>query len=536
MGSMGVTCLVPTRLITTPAPRQVLARCNIRGKWSGVAGSLRMASTITGTVPVTTDGKSSGRKERVVILGSGWAGYAFARTLDPRKYERIMVSPRSYFVFTPLLAGTAVGTLEFRAVIESVRRLNLDHYYQGWADDVDFARKVVRVEAYTSGDLASRTTPQLLPRQMTNEIEKGPLFDLPYDKLVVAVGAYAQTFSIEGVKEHANFLRNVADARRIRMKILQRFETASLPITTDEERRKLLHFAVVGGGPTGIEFAAELHDLIRDDLSKTYPDITKFVKITVYDVAPKVLPMFDQKLAQYAMDTFHRERIAVKTEHHLTRIRPDDDCAGCLKLKFKEYGDEEVGAGIVVWSTGLMQNPLIHKLGSKVEEQLSVTGESISGAAMQLQMDAKTGGIVTDSHLRVTTVPQAPRKPGEQEQEQNVSILPDVYCIGDCAVVAGERYPATAQVASQQATYLAKRMNKGDLEKTPFAFKNWGVMTYLGSWRAIHQSSADELTGRAAWFLWRTAYLTKSMTVRNKIMVPVYWFMSWLFGRDISRF
>lgn len=266
-----------------------------------------------------------------------------------------MVSPRSYFVFTPLLAGTAVGTLEFRAVIESVRKLHLDQYLQGWADDIDFTRKVVRVEANTSGDLAARTTPQLLPRQVAHEMEKGPTFDVPYDKLVVAVGAYAQTFGIEGVKEHAHFLRNVGDARRVRMKILQCFEKASLPVTTDAERRRLLHFAIVGGGPTGIEFAAELHDLVRDDLRATYPGLAAFVNITVYDVAPKVLPMFDQKLAQYAMDTFRRERIAVKTEHHLTRIRPDDDCAGCLKLRFKEYGDEEVGAGIVVWSTGLSE-------------------------------------------------------------------------------------------------------------------------------------------------------------------------------------
>ncbi|KAI1129608.1 hypothetical protein F5Y10DRAFT_237956 [Nemania abortiva] len=320
------------------------------------------------------------------------------------------------------------------------------------------------------------------------------------------------------------------------MKILQCFEKASLPITTDEERRKLLHFAVVGGGPTGIEFAAELHDLVRDDLRDTYPDLAGFVKITVYDVAPKVLPMFDQKLAQYAMDTFKRERIAVKTEHHLTRIRPDDDCAGCLKLKFQEYGDEEVGAGIVVWSTGLMQNPLIHKLGSTVVEQLSATGEAITGATMQLQNDEKTGGLVTDAHLRVMTVPRTPEKPDSEKQQKTPSILPDVYSIGDCAVVAGQRYPATAQVASQQATYLAKRLNKGDLATRPFRFRNWGVMTYLGNWRAIHQSGADELTGRAAWFLWRTAYLTKSMSIRNKIMVPVYWFMSWLFGRDISRF
>ncbi|KAI1258778.1 pyridine nucleotide-disulfide oxidoreductase-domain-containing protein [Xylariaceae sp. FL1019] len=480
---------------------------------------------------------TQGQKERVVILGSGWAGYAFARTLDPKKFERIMISPRSYFVFTPLVAGTAVGTLEFRAVMESVRRLGLDHYHQGWADDVDFSRKVIRVEANTSDDIAAKTIG-------TGPVKKGAMFDVPYDKLVVAVGSYSQTFGIEGVKEHANFLRDVSDARKIRMKVLQRFEKAALPMTSDKERRKLLHFAVVGGGPTGIEFAAQLHDLVHDDLSKTYPDLVKekdLVQITVYDVADKVLPMFDRKLAQYATDTFMRERIVVKTEHHLTRIRRDPELDGCLKLKITECGDEEVSAGLVVWSTGLMQNPLVAKLGMKTlpTEKNGSTGGTAS--AMKIQRDAKSGGLIIDRHLRVTTATSdSSAALGNDESTEAVTkdtdILPDVFSIGDCATVQGEQFPATAQVASQQASYLAKRLNKGDVDSKTFKYRDWGVMTYLGGWKAIHQSSADELQGWAAWVLWRTAYLTKSMSVRNKIMVPVYWVMSWLFGRDISRF
>lgn len=199
-----------------------------------------------------------------------------------------MISPRSYFVFTPLLAGTAVGTLETRAVLEPVRRLGLDNFYQGWADDIDFARKTVRVEANTSDDLVSRTW--LMVTNPADRTGKGATFDVSYDKLVIAVGSYSQTFGIEGVREYANFLRDIADARKIRMKVLQTFEKAALPITTDDEREKLLHFAIVGGGPTGIEYAAELHDLIREDLSKIYPNLMRFVSITVYDVAPKVLP------------------------------------------------------------------------------------------------------------------------------------------------------------------------------------------------------------------------------------------------------
>ncbi|KXJ94555.1 pyridine nucleotide-disulfide oxidoreductase-domain-containing protein [Microdochium bolleyi] len=486
---------------------------------------------------------NDGKKERVVILGSGWAGYGFARTLDPKKYERIMISPRSYFVFTPLLAGTAVGTLEFRATLESVRRLGLDYFHQGWADDVDFARKTIRVEANTSDELGSTTTTKALkqgqppnPSSGTNEVEpgRGAMFEVPYDKLVIAVGSYSQTFGIEGVKEHASFLRDVGDARKIRMKVLQNFERAALPTTADAERKKLLHFAIVGGGPTGIEFAAELHDLVREDLSKTYPGLMKDVAITVYDVAPKVLPMFDQTLATYAMETFKREGIAVKTEHHLQRIRPDEDCQGCLKLKIQEYGDEEVGAGIVVWSTGLMQNPLISRLGSK---EFTMGESGASDNVVILQQDKRTGSLITDANLRVQVVP-AGSKPTEKKETPESTTLPDVFTIGDCAVIPESGLPATAQVASQQATYLAKQLNKGlqDNSNKPFKFRNWGTMTYLGSWTAIHQSSADELKGWAAWVLWRTAYLTKSMSIRNKIMVPVYWAISWIFGRDISRF
>lgn len=172
-------------------------------------------------------------------MGAGWAGYAFARTLDPAKYERIIVSPRSYFVFTPLLASTAVGTLEFRATLESVRRLGKNvSFHQGWADDVDFGRKIVRVEENCADDMSSQTIlpPPPPPREKQKDVHinppripKGPITDVPYDKLVVAVGAYSQTFGIEGVRQHANFLRDIGDARKIRLKVLALFEQCTSP-------------------------------------------------------------------------------------------------------------------------------------------------------------------------------------------------------------------------------------------------------------------------------------------------------------------
>ncbi|RDA88004.1 hypothetical protein CP532_3433 [Ophiocordyceps camponoti-leonardi (nom. inval.)] len=501
--------------------------------------SKRRASTTTTTTttpppPATAPTASRDGKERIVILGSGWAGYALARTLSPAKATRIMISPRSHFVFTPLLASTSVGTLEFRAAIEPVRRLGLDQFLQGWATDVDLERKVVKVEANTSGGGGAAG-------KSTSTTNQGAEIEVAYDKLVLAMGCYSQTFGIEGVREHACFLRDIGDARVIRQRVLAIFEKAALPSTTDAERRKMLHFAVVGGGPTGIEFAGELHDLVHDDLSRLYPGLMPFVAVTIYDIAPKVLPMFDQKLASYATEMFRRQGIRVKTEHHLERIRREGDV---LMLRIREEPEEQP-AGLVVWSTGLMQNPLTGKL----------TSRHLAGGLGRIARDARTGAIVTDEHLRVQLDPDgssaSPTSPPPLSspstttttttttEARKTTTLPDVYAMGDCTAVQGQRYPATAQVASQQAAYLGRQLNEGAADSDsspPFRFRNWGSMAYLGSWRAIHQSSADELTGRAAWILWRTAYLTRSMSLRNKLMIPVYWLVTWIFGRDVSRF
>ncbi|KAL2167565.1 hypothetical protein VTG60DRAFT_1111 [Thermothelomyces hinnuleus] len=253
--------------------------------------------------------------------------------------------------------------------------------------------------------------------------------------------------------------------------------------------------------------------------------------------------MFDQALAKYAMDTFSRQNIKVKTEHHLERLRLADGelgrRRGALKIKIKEYGDEEVGAGLVVWSTGLMANPLIAKLAAK---RLPLPGANPFSTSppttRHLLRDARTGGILTDAYLRARTAITT-SEPGSTPEPD--SVLEDVYVIGDCAVMENERtLPKTAQVASQQATYLAKALNRaaagGRAEDKPFRFRNWGTLAYLGSWKAIHQSQADELKGWVAWVVWRGAYLTKSMSWRNKLLVPIYWVVSWIFGRGISRF
>lgn len=152
-------------------------------------------------------------RERVVVLGSGWAGYSLARQLDASKYQTVVVSPRSYFAFTPLLASTAVGTLEFRTALEPVRtRRTKVNYFQGWADGVDFKNKTITIEESVddpttslapTGDRHAHETKRERQLEKQEEARKGKLFDIKYDKLVISVGCYSQTFGTPGVKEHA---------------------------------------------------------------------------------------------------------------------------------------------------------------------------------------------------------------------------------------------------------------------------------------------------------------------------------------------
>ncbi|QIX00780.1 hypothetical protein AMS68_006297 [Peltaster fructicola] len=365
-------------------------------------------------------------------------------------------------------------------------------------------------DPFTSRALVSDGPEQRLSQKRK---EKGKMFDLGFDKLVIAVGCYAETFGTKGVKENAFFLKDVGDARAIRQRILSCFETASLPTTSLTVKKALLNIAIVGGGPTGIEWSAEMHDLITEDLSRLYPDLAGLAKITVYDVAPKVLSMFDEKLSQYAMQSFKRQGIDIKTSHHVQELRKGlpvalQEAAEDAKdpelgytIKLQEEG--EVGVGMCVWSTGLMMNPLVEKLSEEVKQH------------------PKTHAILTDERMRV---------------QAGSNTYADVFAIGDCANVEGTNYPATAQVASQKASWLAKRLNKDDLDSKAFTYKDLGVMAYTGAGSAILQSKGGDVSGFAAWLVWRGVYLTKSVSWRNKVLIPIYWTVNWLFGRDVSRF
>ena len=403
-----------------------------------------------------------------MVLGSGFAALSFLKRVDGDRHHLTVVSPRNHFLFTPLLPSTTVGTLEFRSIIESVRTACPEAlYYQAEAIGFDPVERTVWCR---------------------NALD-GSEFSLAYDRLLIGVGATSHTFGVPGVRQHAHFLKELADARSIRSSIIECFERAAQPGVSPEHQKRLLHFVVVGGGPTGVEFAAELNDFISQDLERPYKSLTADAAITLLEAGPSILTTFDAVLRSYTLKVFRRRRIEVRTHSPVVEVRS----ASILLAD-----GSELGYGMVVWTAGVIPAPLIQGL----------------------QMAKDTGGrLLTDEYLRVKGVAE-------------------VFAMGDCMAIEGKPFPSTAQTAQQQGKYLARSFNilaKGK-PASPFRYRHYGMLAYIGGGRALADLSSVKGRGFAAWLFWRSAYVTKIVSLKNKILVLFDWLKTSVFGRDLSRF
>lgn len=437
-----------------------------------------------------------------MILGTGWGATSFLKGLDTEHYNVIVVSPKNYFLFTPLLPSTTVGTVEPRSIMEPIR------YF------TRHKRRAVRViEAEcTSIDPDTKT----LRFSDTSEIQGSVAGGIiPYDHLVVAVGAENATFGIPGVHEFACFLKEIWDGRKIRTRLMDCLETATIPGQPEEEIDRLLHMVVVGGGPTGVEYAAELHDFLTEDLVTWYPDLSGRVRITLVEALPSVLQAFSKQLIDYTESTFKENHIDVLTKTMVKKVDQKH-----ITVKSPDGSESTIPYGLLVWATGNTMRPLIRDLASKI------------GSTIQNQRR----GLVVDEHLRVQGVK-------------------GIWALGDATAT---KYAPTAQVASQQGRYLANVFNRRgeilaatspvtvhspdqveDPDLQPFHYSHEGSLAYIGSDKAIADLpflNGNFATGGFATFLfWRSAYISTLFSLRNRCLVIADWSKKVLFGRDIGR-
>ena len=436
-------------------------------------------------------------RQKVVVLGTGWASYMFVRAIDRHKYDVYVVSPRNHFLFTPLLASTTTGTLEYRSVIEPIRRVSDISFFEAYADKIDFDQQLVQVR----------------------DAFDGKEFQLQYDSLVIGVGSHNATFGVPGVREHANFLKNVRDSQAIRNKILSRFEQATSPLIDDEERRNLLRVITVGGGPTSVEFAAELYDFIDADCKRAFPSVAHLTEIIVVEATDHLLSAFDKKLSSY-VTSLYRQRPGMKV---FTGTSVKEVKADSVELN----NGSELRCGAVVWSTGLQANPFILRL--------------------PLLHQPRSQRLSVNEHLQVRRATK--HGEGREAKETAGDVIPSVFAFGDCGVIEIKNHPPTAQVAAAEAGYLAKRFNNYGIPSTAtadeeqnvpvFAYRSYGQLAYIGGRQALADlplGDKGKLTGFAAYVFWRSAYVSKLMSWKNRVMVVTNWMTAKLFGRDIARF
>jgi NADH:ubiquinone reductase (non-electrogenic) len=390
------------------------------------------------------------------------------RKVNTKLYDITLVSPRNHFLFTPLLPGTTVGTIEFRSIIEPIRTARLRAaFYQAHAVSIDTDTQEIVCES----------------------VADARRFTLPYDYLVIAVGAVSNTFNIPGVEDYAIFLKELGDARRIRNTIIRNLEQASTPGLPVEERMRLLHFVVVGGGPTGVEFAAEMHDFVSEDLKKSFPFLVPDVRITLLEATNKILSSFDEKLSAYALKIFQRQKIDVRIESIVTHVDERE-----VQLR----DGSRLPFGLLIWSTGNTQTKFV--------------------ASEKLPKNS-SGRILTNRYFQVKG-------------------FSNIFAIGDCATGEEQDYPATAQVAMQAGKYLGRYFNRLSKDKTqkPFVYKHLGMLAYIGSNRALADLPHIKGKGFSTWLFWRSAYVTKLVSLKNKILVLFDWLKTFFFGRDVSNF
>jgi NADH dehydrogenase FAD-containing subunit len=189
-------------------------------------------------------------------------------------------------------------------------------------------------------------------------------FTVEYDRLVVAVGARVNTFGIPGVEEHCSFLKQIDDARQIRRKIVNLFEQANYPGQSEKQIQKLLTFAVIGAGPTGVEFAGELRDFIEEDGPKYYPHLLKHVRIKIIEATPVVLRPFDKTLQEAAIDALTRP--AAQKRPDVAQLFPREFTELYLDRKVEEVTENvirladgtDIPYGLAVWAGGIGPLPI----------------------------------------------------------------------------------------------------------------------------------------------------------------------------------
>ncbi|SCD45681.1 NADH dehydrogenase [Streptomyces sp. LcepLS] len=425
------------------------------------------------------DPMSTTERPRILVVGGGYVGlYAAQRILKKMRYGEAtvtVVDPRSYMTYQPFLPETAAGNISPRHVVVPLRRvLKRAEVLTGKVSSIDQDRKVATIAPLV-----------------------GESYELPFDYLVIAMGAVSRTFPIPGLAEQGIGLKGVEEAVGLRNHVLAQMDKADS--THDEAiRRKALTFVFIGGGFAGAETVGELEDMARD-AAKDYPNVSREdMRFLLVDVADKILPEVGPKLGEYGKKHLESRGVEVYLKTGM------DSCVdGNVKLN----NGLEVEAGTIVWTAGVKPNPALAGFGLP----LGPRGHVDVGADLQA-----TG---TNYIWAAGDNAQVPDMVGRKNGN------PNAWC------------PPNAQHALRQAKVLGDNVVSGmrGFPQKEYSHSNKGAVAGLGLHKGVAMivmgKMKIKLKGRLAWYMHRAYHGMAMPTFNRKIRV----FADWTLGMFLKR-
>lgn len=391
---------------------------------------------------------------RVVIVGMGFGGLRAAKALSGKGFDVLVIDRRNYHLFQPLLYQVATSSLEEESIAYPVRAV-----IRGWKG-VRF-----RLAEVTGVDFDNR-----LVKLVDGEVE--------YDYLIMAAGGATHFFGLQSVEERAFQIKGLNHAVRLRNHILNIFERADRE-SDPEKRRALLTFVIVGGGPTGVEFAGALEELIHHELARDFPDLNVAeCKIMLLEARDCLLPPVPKELQLYTKKRLESMGVEV---HFNAQV------SGAEEGKVLLGDGTVIPSHTLVWSAGVQAAPLTAALGLPR-----------AGAG------------------RIPVLP-----------DLSVEGRPEVFIIGDMAFcLQNEKpLPMVASVAMQQGDYVAKAIlaRKSGASLAPFRYLDKGAMAIIGRNSAVAKVFGVQFTGFLAWVVWLILHLLFLVGFRNRLLILLNW-------------
>lgn len=417
---------------------------------------------------------------QIVILGGGFAGVYTAKYLcralsaDERGRTRvILVSPENYLVFQPMLPEVISGTLETLHVISPIRRIApRAELYVRAVEAIDLERCVVR----------------LAPGHALRHLE------IKFDHLVVALGTRLACGMVPGLEEHAIPFKYLGDALRLRNHLVHTLEEAVIA-EDPAERARLLTFVVAGGGFSGVECIAEMHDFLAHAVRSFHGLNPRELKLILLQSAEKILPEMKPSLADFAHRLLERRGVEIRLNTRLTGVT----------------------------------------------EQSATMLHKRSGAVTAIPTRTVVATVPVEPHPLLTTLPLA--KSGGRlsvNTRLHSAEASHVWALGDCAAIPlgdGQFAPPTAQHAVREAQLCAANI-AASLRGRPlkdYEFRTLGTLASLGRRSAVADILGVKISGVLAWLLWRVIYLAKFPLWDRKARILADWTMDLLLPRDITQ-